>query len=171
MNDSEIKTLVTLTRESMDLTRMLMESQGEITPDIEKMLEINKDNLLQKVDNYVSFTNYLDAQCKYWAELEAEARQVRTRLSSSMEQIKIRVKMVMTEMGVTDLDGGMYRYKLSNVRAKVVIEEPNAIPADLTKQTISIEPDKDLIRQRLDSGIDVPGAKLEEVKSLRVYTK
>ena len=55
--------LYQLQNEYLQLTEALMESGGELTPEIEDAIELNKHNLEVKGTNYGFIIKQLDAEC------------------------------------------------------------------------------------------------------------
>lgn len=166
VNSSPVNTLAFLAKEANVLSDLLLDSQGELTPELEAWYDAHSQALTRKVDSYVFIEESLDDQVERWKARAEAARTIAKRFESFKDKLRDRVKFAMKEMGVDTLEGDLYRYKLSKRKAKLVIEDPAKIPDSFKLIVTVTEPDKDKIQSALNDGFTVPGARLEPVTAL-----
>lgn len=162
------QTLVALAAEAQELCRLILENQGEMSPELEKRLEFNTTALMSKVDNYVFIEDHLEMNANYWKDKAEACKAVAARYEHAQEKLRNRIKLVMTEMGRKELLGEHYRYYLAQYKPKVVISQPEKIPSECKMVIQELVPDKDKIKSLLEEGFEVPGASLEPVFALRL---
>lgn len=160
--------LFQLTQEAQSLMLALIESKGEITPEIEARLTANESAVARKVDAYVYIEEQFDAQIALLKRKEEGFRSIRKGLENAIDRMRGNIKVAMTLLEKDTLAGDEYRYKLSKRKPKVVITDEKLIPMDykIIVQTTGI--DKEKLEAALTDGFAVPGAHLEEVKALLV---
>ena len=164
MNNS----LVAIVREVATLETLLIESGGELTPEIEAMLTVKEVNLPEKVDGYEAIMDRLDSLEGMYKERAKMFSTAAKSLGMAQDALKERLKFAMKELGVTELMGNDIRFKLSASKPRLVIEDEKLVPKEYKQETVMIEVKKDLLTEDLKIG-SVPGARLEESVSLRKY--
>lgn len=164
----EQKTLVQLMAEAQDMATRLMECEGELTEDAEKALTINEKSLAVKVDNYVLVMEAMADRADYMAAKAKELQVVSRQLKVAREAVKERVKFVMLENELTDLTGQYYRFKISRVKPKYIIDE-DQVPEKFKKEVITYKVDRDAVVEQMVEGVEIPGVKVEQGWALRTY--
>lgn len=145
----------------------LMESGGELTPELEAALLQVDASLPEKLDGYDVVMARLAAAEKMWAARADEYARVASALSNAQSRMKERLKWAMGQMGKSEVSGNEVRFTLVNGKPKLVIngEVPEAyVTIVQTKQA-----DKERIRADLEMGVKIPGASLEPTVQLRRY--
>lgn len=163
------KTLTQLAAEAMMIAQKLMESGGELTPELESALDVNKELLMKKVDGYVAIEDQFEAQAAYWKRKRDACDAIYKSFSGQIDRLRDRVKFVMNEMGVTEIAGVEHRYKLGKSAGKLIIEDESKIPNEFKMIVQTTVVDKEKVKAMMKDGFEVPGAKLEEMGSLRVF--
>lgn len=166
---SESRSLFMLVRDFQALDELLIESGGEITPVLEEWMSLNAGDVGAKVDSYKLYIDHLDARAEYFKRLEAQAYEAKKLFENHIKRLKENLKQSMIEMGVDELRGQDFRWKLSQLKPKLVIEDAKAIPAKFTTETIVFEPDKEKIMAAIESGETIAGCRIEPVQSLKNY--
>lgn len=164
----ENKSLVVLVQEFAEMDRALIESGGELTPDLEAQMSITGENLKGKVDRYKLYMDHLDSRAEYFKAIEYQARDARKLFENHNNSLRAKLKMAMNALGVADLYGNDWRFKLSSAKPKMLINEDELDPK-YKKEVTTLVPDKERIEMDLTLGITVPGATLESTQSLRGY--
>lgn len=158
--------LYALVGEAQSIVMALIESRGELTPEIQARLEANDLAIARKVDGYVYIDEQFDAQVHFLKKKEEGFRSVRKGIEAAQERMRINVKAAMVTLGKETLDGDEYRYKLSTRAPKLVITDEASIPKEYKIIVQSTVIDKEKLLSALKDGFEVPGATLEEVKAL-----
>jgi hypothetical protein len=79
------------------------------------------------------------------------------------------MKFAMNEMGVTELQGNQFKYKLSPSAPSVEIVDENQLPAIYCREKVVLTGDKDAVKKHvLESGEEIPGVRINRGMTLRV---
>ena len=160
--------LMELVHEFQGVQAAVVESEGELTPELERRLEVNSQMLLQKVDGYAHIDEQLEMQADYFKAKAKRFAEIGERFRSARERLRDRVKQAMVEMGKDEVKGHEFRYKLQNCKQSLEID-PSLVPEQFKMIVTTTAIDKEKIRAALTDGLDVPGARLEGGKALRIY--
>jgi hypothetical protein len=161
--------LVSLASEAHEISKLVLESDGELTPELEHRLDFNSTSLMAKVDSYVFIERHLEANAAIWKRKAEACKAIESRFVKSQEKLRNRVKVCMQALGEKELKGRNYRYSLSTSKDKLVIVDPKIIPNECKMVVSETVNDKEKIRSLLDAGIQVPGVVLEPVFTLKTY--
>jgi hypothetical protein len=161
-------TLISLAQEAMQLSQAILEAGGELTPEVEAALTANTQALVTKLDGYVYIQDRLEMEAAHWKTRAEQCMSVSRTYSSARERLRESVKRVMIEMDQTDLRGSEHRFKLVKSKPRLVINEAE-IPAEYQMQVTTMVPDKERIREDLEMGATIPGARFEESFRLTDY--
>ncbi len=163
------KSLISLVEEASQLERALIESNGEITPEIEALLQTTEIHLPEKVDNYAMLMDRMDTVAAFY-KAKAEAY---LRLAKSAGQVADRcsynIKTAMQALNTQEILGVDVRFKLTNSNPACVIEDETLLDASYKILETVTKINKKQIAEDLKLGVPVPGARLEQGQSLRRY--
>lgn len=171
---AEKKSLAVLVDDQLALDNLLLEVAGDITnPETEEIVhnwisEV-KSGIATKVDSYEFKQEAIKSQIEKFksrAEMFTAAARALANLS---ESLKDRLKFAMLELDATELNGNLFRYKLSNSKPTVQIYDESKLPKKFLKSKTTYSPDKEAIKAAIDAGEPVSGACLEMGFTLRVY--
>lgn len=168
-NMEATQTLVALASEAQEISKLILDAQGELSPELEKRLDFNSTSLMAKVDSYVFIEEHLEAHAALWKRKAEACKAIYDRYNKTQEKIRDRVKFVMRETDKKELSGNLHRYVLSTLKPKLVLTDPEKLPKECLMHVTTTVPDKDKIKSLLEDGIEVQGAFLEPVFSLRTY--
>ena len=161
-------TLIDRVRQAHVVEEWLVESGGEVTPELAQLLQEVEAGIASKVDGYSHLVEYAGAQAKLWSAKAERLQKIANGCNSFAEMLEHRIKEAMMLQGVTDLVGSEIRYKLQKTAAQLLLRDADVPPAyQVTKTTVTL--DKALIRAHLKQGIEVPGAALIDQVCLRKY--
>lgn len=162
---------MTLINEFQQLDSILIEAGGELTEELENALALNERNLSPKVDTYKLYMDHLEKRAEYFDAIEKQAKQAKQMFYRAQDAIKDRMKMSMTNLGVTEMQGDTYRFKLVDGKSKLIIESESELAEEYFQLTTVKEVNKEKVLQTLETGLHVVGARLEPSKQLRSYIK
>jgi hypothetical protein len=162
---NENKSLPMLIREAGDIAALLAESGGEISPEIEALIDRSGQALAAKCDSYGFVLQALEAQEQLASQRKAEWDAFLKATERSKANLKYRLLAAMQALNVAELAGDQSTFRLQANPPSVVIEELSKLPAEF----IVIEPppppvqkiDKKAIADAIKAGREVPGARLE----------
>jgi hypothetical protein len=115
--DEQKKTLNNLIDEYRNIEDLIIDASGEITPDIEAMLESFGDALGAKLDGYAGVIGYMKGQIEY---LKAEAEQYTSRakaLSNSVDAMRERMTFAMVEVGEAKIKTEKHSYSVRTTQS------------------------------------------------------
>ena len=143
----------------------LVQTMGELTPEMEESLKITDVALRAKADAYHYVDESLEADAAFFKRKAAAFADLAKRFSKAQDKLRENIKAAMTAMECAEIKGNDYRWCLERGAPKLVIDEAK-LPAELQIVVTTTVPDKDRIKELLKGGFEVPGASLEEVARL-----
>lgn len=164
----QTKTLVELVNQSQIITESLAESGGELTPEIEALIEQASIDLADKMDRYYFVMRDLEmksAMAKARAEEWANLAKV---YANSFDHLKDRVLHGLQAMDVNEIVGREVTFKRRLNPPKAIIDDESLLGPDHLKVETVFKVDKAKIAADLKAGKPVPGAHLEQGERLDV---
>ena len=171
MKGTKMSYLVNALAQADQLERMMIEAEGQLTPEIEAMLAISEKQMSEVVDVYHLRMERMEKVAEFYS---AKADQY-ARLASSIEKAtkytKQLIKDHMMNVGVTELSGGEFSFKLARTAPVVDVVDQDKIPDTYIKVKVEETVDKKKIADDLKLGIQIEGVILKENYSLRTSIK
>jgi hypothetical protein len=159
-------TLASLAVEAAELSRLLLESQGELSPELEEKLAVNESALLAKVDGYNFIIEEFEAQASIWKRRKDACAAQQKKFENQAERLKSRIKEAIRVMQRTEVAGTYYKFQLRKSAPKLVIDDEAKVPSTCKMIVQTTVVDKEKVKKALADGIEVPGAHIEENGSL-----
>lgn len=157
--------LFKITSEQFRINDMLMETGGELTPELEEALIINAENFQLKVEGYATSIHRFDALEE---AADAEIKRL-TAIKKSAQGAKKRLKdtlaYAMDTFGYDKYDLGLHKLSFRSSQA-VNITDENLIPNNYIKVETKI--DKESLKRDLKAGLVIEGAELVTNKNLQI---
>lgn len=158
-------TLFNITAEQKRINDALMESGGELTPELEEALVINAENFAVKVEGYATSIHQFEA---YAEAADAEIKRL-TALKKSAQgaakRLKDNLAYGMEVMGYDKVDMGLHKISFRTSTAVNITDEVR-IPNQYIKVETKI--DKEALRRDLKAGLVVEGAELVTNRNLQL---
>ena len=148
--------------------KMIQDAGGEMDALTEALLSDVDQNLAHKVDAYKFIQDELETEASRLKLQAEEFSRAAKSLDRVKEKLKDRIKYAMGVLEVDELKGELYRYKLSELDPKLIIDE-TLIPDDLKMVKTEVICDKERIREAWKSGENIAGVRAEAVFQLRTY--
>lgn len=162
------QTLMVLVNEAMNLEKMMIESGGEITPEIEAALAVKEVSLPEKVDGYSYILDRMSDMEEHFKARAEFFKEAAKHCKAAHERLTYNIKYAMQEMGTNELQGHDVRFKLAPTQGTLAIQDEEMVPVEFKKEIITTEIDKKALKEALVKG-EVPGATLTPGFSLRTY--
>ena len=160
--------LIELIKEAQEITSLVIESSGVLTPELEQRLALNEQLLPQKIDAYHYIITKLSADAEY---LEEEAKKLMS-AAKSMEfmqnLLKERIKSAIELSGESYIKGDRWEFKLSHRAPKLELSDLSKIPKEYFYLETTEKLDKEKLKDALLANKEVPGASFVPVKALTV---
>jgi hypothetical protein len=163
------KSLVALADIAYQIKRVLMETGGELTPELEKAMAEVESKMPDKADSYVFVTQDLRNEAALWKKRAQDFAAVARTFENYADAMEESIKFACVKMNVTELEGAQYIWKLVKSKAAVMIDDETKIPSGHIEIVQTRKIRKDSIYEDLKNGLPVPGARLVENQHVRAY--
>lgn len=158
-----------LLAERNEILAKIYEANGELTQETELAFSGSEKTLSLKIDSIKNVLDGLALDSKYFKEKELEFKEAFQVCENAIDRLKTWVKVIMKKFNEPMLQGKDYKFRVKKTTPKVLVYDETMIPAPYKRVVQKIEVDKEKIRQDLQMGIEIPGAKLEE--SFALFTE
>lgn len=173
--------LYDITTEEMRVRDALIESDGELTPEIEAVMETLKDGKVCKVQSYHHIYLEMKAAADAAEEEERRLAAVKRRARRVMETLKDALRFNMESLGISRIEGGTVTAQLRANPPRTVFDEDAVLKpykaeldrlAALLPDYITIAPvvSRTGLKAALDAG-DPVDASVREERSYTVVFK
>lgn len=156
-----------ITSEYQLLINKIIEAEGEITPEIEALLTINKEQLQDKGINYAYVIKQCDSDCDT-IDLEIKRlnalKKVRSNLS---ERLKNTISSAMQLFEVEEIKTPLIKLNFRNSESVEITNEAQLAEKFLVVKTV-VTPDKKAIKEAIKSGEFVEGATISYNRNLQI---
>lgn len=166
---SENKSLISLVHQAANLEELLIESGGEMTPEIEILLETKEINLPEKVDNYDLMIDRMDMIEKFYKEKADFYLRLAGSAAGLAKRCKDNLKLAMQTLGMQEISGFDIKFKLIPSNPSCVVDDEGVVDGSYKITETITRIDKKRIAEDLKLGVPVSGAHLERGVSLRKY--
>lgn len=165
-----MSSLRSITSQLIDVLREVEENDGELTPELEKVLGDIELASRNKVDAYYYRIKTYEELIPIVDEKLKEYQSAKKRLKSTIDWLKDNLKSRMKSTQSNVAEGNEVRYSLSESTKPFVFDE-NKLPSEYKIVTTTYKPDLIKIRNALKAGVEIPGVSLEPVYTLRSKVK
>jgi hypothetical protein len=162
-----MSTLKQLTFQAQEIANEIIQADGELSTELESKLDLNAEQLSQKVDAYVFVLDRIEIEAQTWEKHLADCNAVLKRLDAAKERLRTSLTQATATSPLHRLEGDYARITVSETKGQVKYD-PITLPAAYTRIVEKVEVDKDKIRQAINGGLTVPGAWIEPGFSLRI---
>ena len=145
----------------------IINNEGEITPENEIALQINKEQLQSKAVDYSYVIKQLDSDCEQIdAELKRlqQLKKVRTNLA---ERLKNTISDAMNLYEVEKIETPLIKLSFRNSESVEITNESQLDACFIVTKTVS-SPDKKAIKDAIKNGVLVQGATISYNKNLQI---
>lgn len=162
------KSLYKITQKQQELFDFILEAEGEITPDVEESLKINAENFETKARSYIWMIKKLESENVTISHELERLKRIEKRNDKLIDRLKESMKMALEIFGESKK---IDTFTLSLRKSKAVeIIDSELVPDKfkITETVITTKIPKDEIKEAIDSGEEVPGAKIVTNKTLQI---
>ena len=162
----ENKSLYKIESEYLELFARIEMADGELTPELESALEINKAELEVKSIAYVevikqreSFNTRIDDEIKRLQALKKQNDNLILRLKNNLLN-------AVNLFG--NFESGFLKFSTRKSKQVEVNIDPNDLPKEFKTVTVSETPDKNAIKKAIEQGQEVAGCRIVENINLQI---
>lgn len=157
--------LYEITVEQMNLNNLLEESYGELTPELEEALKINKENLVTKAEGYAKAIKNYKAEQDALAEEIKKLQAKKKVCENAIARMKDALSTAMDTFDMPKVQAGLFKISLSKSESVNIIDE-DAVPMEYKKATYTVS--KTDIKNAIGGGLVVEGVEIKENKSVTI---
>lgn len=150
---------------AIQLESLLAENEGEITEEINQLLQIKETEIANKLDSYYYVIQKMRAAAAFYKTEADKLAKMKRACENVEDSLKSRLKEFMAFTGTKEISGSKAKFTLCNAKPRLIITDEALIPKKYQKVTVTI--DKEELGFDLSQGIKVEGAHLEQNSSLR----
>lgn len=153
--------------ELTDSYKALLDAAENVDSDLlADTLESIHDAIEDKAEGYATVIRELESESeKLKSEVERLTKRKQT-YENNVKRLKANLQRAMESVGSSKIKGRLFTVSIRNNAPHVVMKDENKIPAYLLK--VVRTPDKKAIMNLLNADKEVPGATLEQTKSLQI---
>lgn len=151
----------------LQLVEELIDNGGELTPELEEALKINKDDLTTKATNYgfvikqlISESEIIDAEIDRLTQLKKSR-------TKSIERLKGNMTMAMQLFGVDKIESPVLKISF-RASESVEIDDVDSIPAEYMVTKITTQPDKVKLKSAIKAGELTIGAHIQVNHNIQI---
>lgn len=141
------------------LVSELIENGGELTPELELSLQINKDQLQSKSENYAYIIKQIDAECDIIDNEIKRLQQAKKVRENTVERLKSTLTIAMNTFEVTEIKTPLIKVSFRKSES-IVVYDVNSLPQIFKTVKVTETPDKAKIKEVIKNGDTVVGAEL-----------
>lgn len=166
---SEKETLFDVITTAAAIEALLIESDGEITEDIEKMLVVKDVQLPAKVDSYGVVMDRMKMIQEFYEEKAKRYKNFANAAQVVQERCKENINHAMNSLDTKELSGWETKFRLMRSAPSCNIVDESAVPELYKTQVITTKIDKKLILEHAKIGANVPGVEIEQKEYVRKF--
>ena len=160
--------LYTIETEYLKLVETLIENGGEVTPELEEALQLNKQNLETKGVNYGLVVKQIEGECDIIDSEIARLQGLKKSRGKAMDRLKNNLSTAMQLYDIEEIKSPIIKI---NFRASESVEviELKLLDRDYIKVSDPVESaDKAKIKDAIKEGKTVIGATLKQNKNIQI---
>ena len=162
----ENKSLYQITVQQQELFNFILESEGEITPDVEESLKLNAENFEAKIRGCIWQVKKSEHTNIAIDEEIARLQGIKKRNEKLVDRLKESMKFALETFGESKK---VDTFTLSLRKSKSVeILDMELLPATYITSKTTISADKKAIKEAIESGLSIPGATIKENHNLQI---
>lgn len=155
-----------------EIASMLEIADEDLTEEQQAAMDAYLDELAsQEADKVDSFAQFIRFQSDRAKACKNESRRLAERAKAAERRIdwlKSHYASVMLANGLKKIGGNIYTLSLRKSESVDTPPDPSVLDKSYLRVKTTIEPDKQLIKEALKNGRDVPGCRLAENFSLQI---
>lgn len=162
-----MRSLYDLDIEYQKLADCLEESGGEITPEIEKMMEDNDKDVNEKFKGYVNIIKKIESDLDAIKKEERRLKKLKKTKTNLVERLKDNLHRSMEIREMDKYDGGLFKLSFRKSRS-INIDNDAKVPSEFVSIETVTKVDKTELKKYVLKGNEVEGVSIEEKKNLQI---
>lgn len=149
------------------LINQLIENEGELTPELETALQINKEQLESKSVDYCYVIKQFDAECEIIDNEIKRLQQAKKVRENTIERLKQTLSNAMRSFEVNEIKTPLVKLSFRKSES-VIVYDTNSLPQMFKTIKVTETPDKTKIKDAIKAGETVVGAELVINQNLQI---
>ena len=145
----------------------VINNEGEITPELETALTINKEQLQSKAVDYCYVIKQLDYDCEQIDNEIARLNKLKKVRSNLTDRLKNTVSSAMQLYDVEKIETPLIKLSFRNSESVEITNESQLDACFIVTKTVTT-PDKKAIKDAIKNGVFVEGATISYNKNLQI---
>jgi hypothetical protein len=145
----------------------VINNEGEITPELETALTINKEQLQSKAVDYCYVIKQLDYDCEQIDNEIARLNKLKKVRSNLTDRLKNTVSSAMQLYDVEKIETPLIKLSFRNSESVEITNEQQLDACFIVTKTVST-PDKKAIKDAIKNGVFVEGATISYNRNLQI---
>lgn len=162
----ESKSLYSITTEYRMLMQEIEECEGVLTPELEEGLQINKEELVVKSENYV---HVIKSQEAYLSAIDNEIKRLQAlkkQKEKAVDVLKSYLLQAVENFGT--FTSGFFTFSTRKSSSVEVFCDVNDLPSTYKTAKVTMTADKAEIKKALQSGEQIDGCAIIEKHNLQI---
>ena len=153
--------------EYQQLVNQLIENGGEITPELELALQINKDNFHSKSENYGYITKQFDGEIDIIDNEIKRLQQAKRSREKTIERLKDTIELAMITFDIDKIETPLIKISFRKSES-VEVTDVNELPNEFKVIKVTESADKLKIKDALKSGMFIEGCSIKTNRNLQI---
>jgi hypothetical protein len=149
------------------LVNELIENGGEITPELELALQINKDNFHSKSENYAYITKQFDGEMDIIDNEIKRLQQAKKSREKTIQRLKDTIELAMLTFDIDKIETPLIKISFRNSES-VEVTDVNDLPNEFKVIKLTESADKLKIKDALKSGVFISGCSIKSNRNLQI---
>ena len=161
-----MKTLYQINNDYYDLISQIELAEGELTPELESALEINKNELEVKS---IAYVEYIKTKESFNDRITEEIKRLQAIKKSNETLIdRLKTNLVSAVNLYGTFKSGFLTFSTRKSKQVEVNCDPNDLPKEFKVVKVTETPDKNAIKKAIESGEEVEGCYIVENINLQI---
>jgi len=153
--------------EYKQLVNELIENGGELTPELELSLQINKDQLQSKSENYAYVIKQFNGEIDIIDNEIKRLQQAKKVRENSIDRLKANIEMAMNTFEIDEIKTPLIKINFRKSES-VEVDDVNELPQMFKSIKVTEQADKAKIKEVLKNGEIIKGCRLLINKILQI---
>ena len=149
------------------LVNELIENGGELTPELELALQINKDNFHSKSENYAYITKQFDGEIDMIDNEIKRLQQAKKSREKTIQRLKDTIELAMLTFDIDKIETPLIKISFRKSES-VEVADVNDLPNEYKVIKVTETADKFKIKDALKSGVFISGCSIKSNRNLQI---
>ena len=157
-------TAFTIASELRAVIDRIIEAGGECSDETLSEMQGWQASLEAKAENIAHVSAKIDGEIAYFQAVEEKAKSHRKAREAAKDRIRKYLAHCMATAGVKSIkqNDGLFSISLVDGRVSPKVFDEGVLPQDLVDVVEVYKPKMQAIKERLEAGVEIPGARLEQ---------